>query len=385
MSKTIIIFLSYIFILFNSNLIAGENNNTKLKVGLLAPFSGVHRGLGESLLLSTQLALEEIDDKNITIIPRDSGSNNKKKLNLAIKEIIEAGAKIIVGPIDSHSSNELTKYNDIIFISLSNREPVITKNTINIGISLDSQLNTLKKFISKQKKNKTIIMYPKNKYEDFIDTKIKSANLKNFKIFKYNADPKLLTGEIEKLTNYSQRKRNLEIRKKLLEKKDDEKSKNELIVLDRLYTLGDVNFDSVIIIDFGNSLKSVLTSLVFSDVDDSKVLFTTVNQWFDQSVFLESAVKNVYFPSVNLEQFKKYNNNYYKSFGLKPNEITILAYDALGLIYYIWNKNNGINSINDFFIKEKIKGKIGTFQFKDRKVYQELKIYKTHKKTFKEF
>ena len=385
MSKTIIIFLSYILILFNSNLIADENNNTKLKVGLLAPFSGVHRGLGESLLLSTQLALEEIDDKNITIIPRDSGSNNKKKLNLAIKEIIEAGAKIIIGPIESSSSNELTKYNDIIFISLSNREPIITKNTINIGISLDSQLNALKKFISKQKKNRTIIMYPKNEYEDFIDTKIKSANLKNFKIFKYNADPKLLTGEIEKLTNYTQRKRNLEIRKKLLEKKDDEKSKNELIVLDRLYTLGDVNFDSVIIIDFGNSLKSVLTSLVFSDVDDSKVLFTTVNQWFDQSIFFESAVKNVYFPSVNLEQFKKYNNNYYKSFGLKPNEITILAYDALGLIYYIWNKNNGIDSINDFFIKEKIKGKIGTFQFKDRKVYQELKIYKTHKKTFKEF
>ena len=45
-------------------------------------------------------------------------------------------------------------------------------------------------------------------------------------------------------------------------------------------------------------------------------------------------------------------------------------------------KNNGINTINDFFIKEKIKGKIGTFKFKEKKVSQELKIYKTDKNKF---
>ena len=48
-------------------------------------------------------------------------------------------------------------------------------------------------------------------------------------------------------------------------------------------------------------------------------------------------------------------------------EITILAYDALGLIYYAWKKNGQINSINDFSFKNKIKGKIGTFSFKNGK------------------
>ena len=71
--------------------------------------------------------------------------------------------------------------------------------------------------------------------------------------------------------------------------------------------------------------------------------------------------------------------------GIKPDEITILAYDALGLIHFIWRKNNGINSINDFFIKERIKGKIGTFEFKEKKVTQQLKIYKTDKNKFKEY
>ena len=56
------IFLSifYILFIFNSNLLSDENNKT-LKVGLLAPLSGPHSEIGNSLLYSLQLALEEIE------------------------------------------------------------------------------------------------------------------------------------------------------------------------------------------------------------------------------------------------------------------------------------------------------------------------------------
>ena len=48
-------------------------------------------------------------------------------------------------------------------------------------------------------------------------------------------------------------------------------------------------------------------------------------------------------------------------------------------------KNGRINSINDFSFKNKIKGKIGTFSFKDKKVMQELDIYKTDNNKFIKF
>ena len=383
MIRTIITFLSYVFLLFNNNLVANEIER-KLKIGLLAPFSGEYKNLGESLLLSTQLALDEINNKNIVIIPRDSGSSDNERLNIAIKEIISSGAKIIIGPVNS-ASDELKKYNDIIFISLSNKDPRILSNVINIGISLESQLKAIEQLLIKEKKRKTIILYPKNKYEKFIDKKIKLLKLKNYKIFKYNSDPRILTGEIEKLTNYNQRKKNLETRKNILEKRNDDASEKELKILEKFYTLGSVDFDSVIVIDFGNSLKSVLSSLVYADVDDKNILFTTVNQWFDESIFRENSVNNLYFPSVDMKKFKKYNKKFFETFGIKPNEITILAYDALGLIYYVWNKNKGIDTINDFFIKEKIKGKIGTFTFREKKVFQQLNIYKTENNKFKEY
>ena len=384
MKNKFITIITYILIFFNSNLQGNENNNI-LKVGLLAPLSGEYKELGDSLLYSLQLALDEINDKNVQIIPRDSGSNDKKKLIKAIQEIRSQGVNIVIGPINNEDFDEVKKFNDMIFISPSNINPEFQNNIISIGVSLESQMFALMKFIKKQKKNKTVIFIPKNQYANFIESKLNKLDLKNYKIFKYSPDPKVLTGEIETLTNYSQRKRNLENRKKMFEDKEDEQSKRQLEKLEQKYTLGDVNFDSVIIIDFGNSLKSVLTSLVFTDVDQKKVLFTTINQWFDESIFYENTVSSLYYPSVNYKEFKKYKDNYFKIFNNFPSEITILAYDAIGLIYYAWKKKGKINSVNDFSFKGKIKGKIGTFSFNNKKTIQDLNIYKAANNKFTKF
>ena len=384
MKNKFILTVIYILIFFNSNLLSDENNKI-LKIGLLAPLSGIYSELGSSILHSLQLALEEIDDENIFIVPRDSGFNDKEKLNSAIQDIRSQGVKIIIGPITYDEFEDASKYDDLIFISPSNINSEFTKNIISVGVSLESQLLSLVNFIKKQKKNKTLIMFPKNQYSELIEKQIKKLDINFFKKFIYSPNPEILTGEIEILTNYSQRKRSLELRKKMFQDKEDEQSIKEMKRLEQLYTLGDVNFDSVIIVDFGNSLKSVLTSLVYTDVDQDKVLFTTINQWFDKSIFYENTIKNLYYPSVNYKAFKKYNDNYYKKFEIYPNEITILSYDALGLIYYAWKKNGEIKSINDFAFKNKIKGKIGTFSFKDRKVLQELDIYKTENNKFIKF
>ena len=382
--KNIFIFITYIIIVFNSNLYSAESNKV-LKIGLLAPMSGEYKDLGNSLLYSLQLALDEIGDKNVFIIPADSGSNNKEKLKEGIEKIKSQGVKIVFGPIDNEDFVEVKKHNDLIFISPSNIMPEFQNNIISIGISFESQISALINFLKKKKKSKTVILIPKNGYLNLIEGKLKKLELNNFKIFKYSPDPKILTGEIEVLTNYSQRKKNLEIRKRMLVDKEDEQSKKELEQLEQRYTLGDVNFDSVIIIDFGNSLKSVLTSLVFSDVDQNKVLFTTLNQWFDESIFYENTVQSLYYPSVNYKEFKKYKENYYKIFNNFPSEITILAYDAVGLIYYMWKKNNKIKSVNDFSTKLKIKGKIGVFSFNNRKIIQKLDIYKASNNKFTKF
>ena len=97
MRNNILFLIFYIIFALNSNLLS-EENNKKLKVGLLAPLSGPYSEIGNSLLYSLQLALEEINDKNVIIVPRDSGFNNKEKLSIAINDLRSLEVKVIIGP-----------------------------------------------------------------------------------------------------------------------------------------------------------------------------------------------------------------------------------------------------------------------------------------------
>ena len=69
-----IIIITYILLFINFNSFADENKRS-LKVGLLAPFSGEYKDMGQSIMLSLQLALDEIDNDDVKIYPRDSGFN----------------------------------------------------------------------------------------------------------------------------------------------------------------------------------------------------------------------------------------------------------------------------------------------------------------------
>jgi len=382
MKKIFNIILSYLLITFNTFVLAIENKDSNiLKIGALVPLTGELKDLGEDMLYAINLALHDIDNPKIKIYPKDTGSK-KEKIIKSCKEFREEGIKIIIGPIDSEFFKELNNFEDLIFISLSNINSDIKGNVIMMGINLESQLLTIKKFIEKEKKKKTVILYPKNEYTKHVEKNIKLVNFKNTKLFPYNKDPKILTKQIEKLTNYKQRKINLNSRIKKLEGSEEPKDIRELNQLKQRYTLGKVNFDSVVIIDFGDGLKSVLTSLAYTDVSEKDILIITGNQWFDDSILKETSIKNFYFPSISLKNFKKFNKKFYEVYEYKPNEITILAYDTVGLIYYVWKNEKNIFSVNNFNIKKDIKGKIGNFKISDNKVIQKLNIYKLEEGKF---
>ena len=146
MKKKIILSLIYIIFFFNTNILS-EQNSKILKVGLLAPLNGAYSDLGNSLLYSLQLALEEINDKRVVIVPRDSGFNEEEKILSAIEEFQSSGIKVVIGPTTFKEFDFVKKYNNLIFISPSNINPNFANNIISIGVSLESQLIALNNFI----------------------------------------------------------------------------------------------------------------------------------------------------------------------------------------------------------------------------------------------
>ena len=149
MKKKLKIILSYLLISFNTFVFAVEKNDEgSLKIGVLLPLTGELKSLGEDMLYAINLALHDINDEIIKIYPKDSGSN-KEEIISACKEFQDEGIKIVIGPIDSAFKNELKRFDDLIFLSLSNMSSVIEKNIVMMGINLESQLLAIKKFIDK--------------------------------------------------------------------------------------------------------------------------------------------------------------------------------------------------------------------------------------------
>ena len=387
--KKIITFsiLSYLLFTINSNAInegSSENNlenSNFLKIGVLLPLSGKFQGIGESFLKAIQLALYDISNEDVKIYPKDNKGNALNSY-LSAKEFEEQGIKIVIGPIFFENLERLGEINKITFISFTNQTKDIPKNTIAFGINIESQIDALKKYFNEIKVSKTLLLSPKSEFSYQSESVAKKDVLKFYRTYSYDANPKTITGEIEKITKYRERKRDLERRIKILEKSDLYKDKNELKKLEQMHTLGKVNFDSVVIIDFGERLKSVLSSFMFSDVPSNEVNFFTINQWFDETFFNENAMLNLHFPSIDFDNLKKFNKKFLNTFNEQPNEVSILAYDALGLIYYCWSNNNFQFKTEQLYSKKGFRGLHGQFIIEKNQSKQKLNIYKVSEKKF---
>ena len=374
---TKIIFITFIslVLLFFKTVTASE----KIKIGLLVPMTGKNKDLGQSIIKAVSLAVKDIDSDLIEIIPKDTATKPNQTLRSAF-ELKEMGVKVVIGPIFYESITYLDEMKDLTFLSLTNKTLDLPKNVISAGINSTSQLNTIKKFLEKNNIQRTIFLTPIQDFEFEVKRGIKNSKIKIFKDYVYNSDPTKLTSQIEEITNYKIRKQNLEDEIYRIKKSNETNKEKKIKKLEKRYSLGGLNFDAVIIADFDESLKSVATSLLYTDVSPKNKYFITLNQWFDQSLLNETDIQPVYYPSINKNNFNNYKDKFYKEFKEYPSHLTLRSYDLVGLVYYLSLKTN-LSNLNKLFKKKNsFKGKIGIFDIKNNKINHRLNFYKIEDK-----
>ena len=368
------------FVIFNNQSYAEE---IKIKIGLLVPLSGDNSALGKQIVKATRLALKDIGSDKIEIYPKDTQSDPKVTLRSA-KEFNQVGIKLVIGPIFYKNLEYLDEVKDLTFLSFTNKTLDLPKNVISAGVNSTSQLNTIKKFLKLNEIKKSIFLIPNSNYDMEIKQGIKSSKIKTFKQYYYDNEPTKLTQQIEKITNYGVRKQNLIDEITRIENSEDLNKEKKIENLKKRYTLGKVKFDSVIIADFDESLKSVITSLLYTDVSPKDKYFITFNQWFDESLLNETSSQPIYYPSINKNNLENFKKKFYIQFNQNPNHISLLSYDLVGLIYYLLS-NNGIDQIGKVFnAQSSFKGKIGVFDIKNNKINHRLNFYKVEKGLLKE-
>ena len=376
------LFKTILFIIFSilisPNKVFAEN---KIRVGLVVPLSGEYSFVGESIIKSVRLALNQINDERFEIVPEDSGANPIDTLR-ASKKLYTQGIKIIIGPVFNESSRYLDELKEVTFISLTNKIYGNPPNVISAGVNAISQLNTIDKFRKINEIERSIILIPKTHYRKEIDEALTKTELKLKDKFFYDTDPTLLTAQIEKITRYPQRKQNLLDEIKKIEDSNLNNKEKKIENLKKRDTLGGINFDSVIIADFDESLKSVATSLLYTDVSSTRVSYITLNQWFDDSLLKETSLQPLYFPSINKENYESFKSEYKDAYQTNANQLSFLSYDLVGLVYFLIYSNDFNLDENIFYKKNKFKGKIGIFEIDKNVITHQLNFYSINKEKF---
>jgi hypothetical protein len=374
----IILLLTLTFSVSTKEILASE----KIKIGLLVPLTGKNSEIGQSIIKSTRLAVNKINNSSIEIIPRDTKSNPIDTLRAA-KELGELGIKIAIGPVFNKNQAYLDELKKITFISLTNKGANKSKNIINAGINATSQLRAIQKFIELNEIKKTIFLTPDVDYKNEIEKAIDLSKIKILNNYIYKTDPTKLTNQIEEITHYKRRKQNLEDEIVRLEKSNQNNKEKLIERLKKRDTLGSVKFDSIIIADFDESLKSVTTSLLYTDISPKKKYFITLNQWFDKSLLEEASSQPLYFPSINKKNYEDFSLEYFNKFDQYPNQLSFLSFDLVGLVYYLILQNNSAIDEKIFTKKNLFKGKVGIFEIKNNKINHILNFYKIENGEFK--
>ena len=374
----IILFLAFAFSITPVTLLA----NDKIRIGLLVPLTGKNSEIGQSIIKSARLAINTINNASIEIIPKDTQSNPEVTLGAA-KELANSGIKIVIGPVFNKNLIYLDELSELTFLALTNKNDNFSKNIINAGINATSQLNAIKKFIELNEIKKTIFLTPDVSFKNEIEKAISNSKIKILENYIYNTDPTKLTKQIEKITRYDVRKQNLEDEINRLEKSEQNNKERLIERLKKRDTLGSVKFDSVVISDFDESLKSVTTSLLYTDISPKEKYFITLNQWFDESLLKEISLQPLYFPSANKSNYDKFSNEYFEKYNQYPNQLSFLSYDLVGLVYFLVLQNNSIIDNKMFTKKTLFKGKVGIFEIKNNKINHILNFYKVEDEEFK--
>tara|TARA_A100001011_G_scaffold180579_1_gene189451 strand:- start:437 stop:1588 length:1152 start_codon:yes stop_codon:yes gene_type:complete len=374
----LLIVSSIMMCIFIQNLQATE----KIKIGLIIPLSGDNFLIGERIIKSIRMAVNKINDEKIEIIPRDTRSNPIDALRVS-KELHKKGVRIIIGPVFNESTKYLDDLKDVTFISFTNKLIGNPKNVISAGVNAISQLQTIKKFNEMNNLSKSIFLIPRSQFKKEIEMAISKTNIKYKEVFYYDREPTKLTKQIEDLTKYQIRKNNLKDEIKRLESLSFKDKEKKIETLRKRDTLGNINFDSVVIADFDENLKSVATSLLYTDVSSKRIFYITLNQWFDESLLKENSLHPIYFPSINKSNYEIFMNDFKNTYNLNGDQLSFLSYDIMGLVYFLIYENDYKISKKIFYKKNKFKGKIGVFEINKNIITHQLDFYNIENNRFK--
>lgn len=312
----------------------------KINIGVMLPLSGDTAEIGTAFLNAATMALFDAKDKRLKLIPADTKGTPEGALE-AINSLIENQVDIIIGPLFSENikvTQPIAKEAGLKMIGFSTDQDVAGDGVYLLSFRPEEQVGRVIKYASNQRYEKFAALIPDTLYGGVIMNVLEPLVATQFNelvaLEVYPADASLLDEPVKRIANYDYRRKEFLDEMNFLRSlgRNDDLGQEYINEIKNLETLGDVNFDAILLPEGGSMLGSLAPLLSYYEIDLSKVKVLGTGLWRDQMLFNEPQLQGGWFAAPEDDRANQFIDRYKAAFSRTPPRLVTLGYDAMALI-----------------------------------------------------
>ncbi len=307
------------------------------RVGLLLPLTGRAAKVGQEIMNAAQLALFDFAGPRYELLPYDTKSTPEGAMQAA-QYAISDGVSIIIGPLLSESAravSPLLQAANVNALAFTNDSRAASENVFVLGVRPEEEVKRIIDFAALQGSSRFALLTSADEYgmrvRSAFEETVRENGAQTSKVVQYLSGVDDLPALIRDMADYDRRRQALVRQKNALKGKTDALSNKARARLKLLQTLGDVDFDALLVAAGGNALQTIAANLPYFDIDPKKVRILGTSLWETNWVHAEPALMGGWFAAPSAKNRTDFVEQYKAAYGHPPHPLSTLAYDAIAL------------------------------------------------------
>ncbi len=310
-----------------------------VRIALLVPLSGRFAGLGKALLDAAQLALFDIGNERLLLLPFDTAGTSQGTVD-AMRAAVAGRVHIVLGPLFAsgiRAAGPIARAAGVPVIGFSTDRSVAGNGIYIMGFTVEQQISRIVDHAIAQGRYRHAALIPDSEYGRHVLSAYRIALARRggelVQVEQYQEREDALFEPVKRIANYEARSQALREEREALADfgEDDELAQELLRALARKETLGDLTYSAILLPAGGNIIRALAPLLPYYEIDPKQIMFLGTGLWDDPDLRLEPALAGARFAGVRPRDVELFAAHYKSAYGTTPARLASLAYDAVAL------------------------------------------------------
>jgi ABC-type branched-subunit amino acid transport system substrate-binding protein len=313
-------------------------NDGTIRVAILLPLSGPRASLGKAMQNAAELAMFEIAGDKFTLMPFDT-QGTPAGASAAAEKAVTEGVRLILGPLLASSVEAVApvaRMASVQVVAFSNSQRVAGEGVFIMGFVPEQQVTAIVDFAGSRGLARFAVLAPQDEFGQTVVQSTQDAARQRggalVRTQSYDPAAADFSKDVKLLADYDQRRKALMQQRAQLKRQPGEVSRRALKRLEKRDTIGDVDFDAVLIPETGQRLRALASLLSYYDVDPPAVRMLGLRNWDEiPKPESEPSLIGAWFAAPAPAEWAGFATRFKSAFGRAPARLSSLAYDATAL------------------------------------------------------